>query len=194
MIAKGPVITEQITKLVQNGERYTTKLGHLVDDLLNAAKAELGELALNKKYFILKDVIESCCSPIFLDDKYKIRYAGEYAIKIHADQDKVNQVMYNLVSNAVKYAPATGEIIIGVERHEDTIRISVTDHGKGIPAEDLPHLFNRYYRGNRESQISGLGLGLYISSEIIKKHGGEIGVDSELGKGSTFWFTLPCEE
>ena len=193
VIGETPATDEKLVKLAQNGERHTNKLTHLVDDLLDSTKAEQGELALNKEKFILADVIDGCCSHIFLDGKYKIRYEGDHSVEICADQHKIDQVMINFVNNAVKYAPASKEIVIAVERTGDCVKVSVTDHGRGIPPEDKPHVFKRYYRAENESQISGLGLGLYISSEIIKKHCGEIGVESELNKGSTFWFTLPCE-
>jgi PAS domain S-box-containing protein len=193
MIGETPAIDQKLVKLAQNGERHTTKLTHLVDDLLDSTKAEQGELALNKEKFLLADVIDGCCSHLFLDGKFKIRYEGDHSVEICADQHKIDQVMINFVNNAVKYAPATEEILITVEREGDCIKVSVKDQGRGIPPEDKPHIFKRYYRAENETQVSGLGLGLYIASEIIKKHGGEIGVDSEPDKGSTFWFTLPCE-
>ncbi|WP_083936522.1 sensor histidine kinase [Arcticibacter svalbardensis] len=92
----------------------------------------------------------------------------------------------------MKYAPGSKQILITIEKNNDEAKVSVTDKGQGIAANKIPHLFDRYFRiDNPGSQYSGLGLGLYISGEIIRKHKGQIGVDSELGKGSTFWFTLP---
>jgi len=193
MICDSTANNNQLVKLAQNGERHIAKLSHLVDDLLNSTKAEQGELALSKKTFKMSEVIDGCCGHIFLDGKYTIRYEGDHSVEICADQHKIDQVMINFVNNAVKYAPDSKEIVVSVERRENCIKVSVTDHGRGIPSEDQPHVFKRYYRGNKKSQISGLGLGLYISSEIIRKHGGDIGVESELDKGSTFWFTLPFE-
>jgi signal transduction histidine kinase len=105
---------------------------------------------------------------------------------------RIDQVVVNLVNNAVKYAPDQKEIYLVVEDLDDKIKISVRDTGPGIPEDKVAHLFDRYYRVDYSgAQYSGLGLGLYISAEIIKKHGGEIGVDTEVGKGSTFWFTVP---
>jgi signal transduction histidine kinase len=101
-------------------------------------------------------------------------------------------VMVNLINNAVKYAPDSYYIFIAVENHGDTARISVKDTGPGIPFDKIPHLFERYYRADASGkQVSGLGLGLYISAEIIERHGGQIGAESEIGIGSSFWFTLP---
>jgi hypothetical protein len=113
-------------------------------------------------------------------------------LQIYADELRIDQLVVNFVNNAVKYAPNSKDICLNVERVGNMARISVKDTGPGIETDKIPYLFGRYYRADYSgSQYSGLGLGLYISAEIIKKHGGEIGVDSELGKGSTFWFTLP---
>jgi signal transduction histidine kinase len=113
-------------------------------------------------------------------------------LKIRADEQKIDQVLVNFVNNAVKYAPDSKEIVVEVQELHDKVKISVIDFGKGIPNDKIPFLFNSYYQIEKaEKSIQGLGLGLYISAEIIKKHNGEIGVDSEIGKGSTFWFTLP---
>ena len=111
---------------------------------------------------------------------------------VFADEHRIDQVITNLVNNAVKYAPDAKEIYLIAERADNGVRIAVQDNGPGISPDKLPHLFNRYYRADYSGmQFSGLGLGLFISAEIIKRHGGQIGVDSEIGKGSTFWFTLP---
>lgn len=194
MITKETSIPDEIHKLVMNAVRNTAKLTHLVDDLLNVAKFEQGEIILNKTTVTLSDLIDNCCSHIRLDGKFDIKFKGDRELKVNADYYKLDQVLINLVNNAVKYAPESKEIVVEVQRLDDKIKISVTDRGKGIPPEKIPHLFDRYYQVKKDSNhSSGLGLGLYISAEIIRKHGGEIGVDSELGKGSSFWFTLPID-
>ena len=102
--------------------------------------------------------------------------------------------MSNLVNNAIKYAPNSLTIDIIIEKTVDSAKLSVQDYGMGIPVEKQGPIFNRYYRiDSTIGHGSSLGLGLYICSEIIKKHNGEIGVNSELEKGSTFWFTLPVQ-
>ena len=112
---------------------------------------------------------------------------------VEADNQQIGQVMINFITNAIKYAPKSDQIIITARKiSEHEIKISVKDNGPGIPKEKLQYLFERYYRTNYQGQkFTGLGLGLFISADIIKKHGGKIGVESEEGKGSEFWFTLP---
>ena len=98
----------------------------------------------------------------------------------------------NLVNNAVKYAPESKTVFVHISKTGSLVRVAVEDRGAGVPQEKIPHLFERYYRVHSTGvRGSGLGLGLYISAEIIRKHGGKIGVESKEGQGSTFWFTLP---
>jgi two-component system CheB/CheR fusion protein len=98
----------------------------------------------------------------------------------------------NIISNAVKYSPSANKVIINCTHNSNFIKISVTDFGIGIPHDKIPFIFDRFFRVRESVQtLSGLGLGLYISSEIVKRHNGDIGVLSEEGRGSTVWFTLP---
>ncbi len=185
-------VTETIIKLSQNSERYVKKLNHLVEDLLNSNKIEQGELNLNKQTFTLSELIDDCCSHIRLEGKYNIIYEGDISLQLFADQQKIDQVVVNMVNNAVKYAPESLDILVGAQKIDNYIRITVTDKGPGISAEDVAHLFDRYFRaGNNATKTSGLGLGLYISAAIVKRHGGDIGVESTIGEGTTFWFTIP---
>lgn len=192
MVNQETRITDKLISLADSAERNIKKLNHLVGDLLNSTKIEQGQLTLNKNTFVLAEVIDSCCCHIQLKGGQRINLVGNHALRVTGDQHKIEQVMVNLLNNAVKYAPESDEITIRVEHVDSVAKISVSDKGSGIPAESLTKLFDHYYRvDENKRQISGLGLGLYISSEIVKRHGGEIGVISELGVGSTFWFTLP---
>jgi two-component system CheB/CheR fusion protein len=111
---------------------------------------------------------------------------------VFADPERIDQVIVNFVNNAVKYGPDASQIRLIVENIDGLAKVSVVDKGIGIEAGKLPHLFDRYYRVDPSGQqYSGLGLGLYISAEIIRLHNGNIGVSSVLGQGSTFWFTIP---
>lgn len=151
-----------------------------------------GQIHLNKQIFVISEVINESCHYIRIEGKYTIIIEGDMQLQVNADVERINQVMINFVNNAIKYAPESKIIKVYIEKVNDMAKVSVTDQGPGITADKLIHLFDRYYRVETHGiQGSGLGLGLYICAEIIKKHNGLIGVNSELGKGSTFWFTLP---
>ncbi|WP_158800098.1 ATP-binding protein [Pedobacter sp. L105] len=192
LLSKAPGIDERIISIGKKTELHTIKLTNLVHDLLNTTKIEQGQLALNKSIFKLSDVIDGCCSHVELEGKYYLTFKGDHHLEVFADEQKINQVLINLINNAMKYAPDVKEIIVQVQKMEKCVKVMVIDQGPGIPEDSLSKLFERYFRvKSEESTTSGLGLGLYISAEIIKRHGGSMGVKSEIGKGSQFWFTLP---
>jgi two-component system CheB/CheR fusion protein len=184
--------TAKLPGLIDLANKSLDKVVTLIKYLLDASNVNEGQLLLNQNLFTLSHVIEECCLSISIEGIYNIITEGDMDMQVYADAERINQVVINFVTNAVKYAPESKEIRIRIEKVDNMAKVSVIDKGPGIPAEKLIHLFDRYYRAdNSGSQYSGLGLGLYISAEIIKKHNGKIGVDSDLGKGSTFWFTLP---
>ena len=179
-------------KLLDQSSRSIEKIGRLIDDLLNVTRMNEGQLRLNKTPFTIAEMLDECCTHVRVSGKHKLILQGDKSLQINADENRIEQVMVNLVDNAVKYAPDNINIYLIVEKTFDFAKISVKDKGPGISPDMRDHLFDRYYRADYSGgQYSGLGLGLYISSEIIKRHGGQIGVDSERGMGSTFWFTLP---
>ncbi|RZJ44656.1 MAG: GAF domain-containing protein [Chryseobacterium sp.] len=153
-----------------------------------------GNLELTKEVFTVSEMLNACCDDIRIAGKHHLLLKGDLEATIFADLQRIDQVVVNLVNNAVKYAPLSEEIHLIVEKLEDSVKVSVKDFGEGIASEIQPFLFDRYYRANHNGKkYSGLGLGLYISSEIIKRHGGKIGVESVVGEGSTFWFTIPSK-
>jgi two-component system phosphate regulon sensor histidine kinase PhoR len=182
--------SDLLPRLIDQANKSLNRVSILVSDLLDATKIKDGQLHLNKKTFLLSELFADCFQHIRDEDNYKITIEGP-DLSVYADPDKIDQVLINFANNAIKYAPSSKHIKVSVDKRGNMVKISLTDYGPGIEAEKIPHLFDRYFRGNNSDQYSGLGLGLYISSEIIKKHGGQIGVYSEVGKGSTFWFTLP---
>jgi len=182
----------KLSKLITLANQSMKKVNDLIADLLNASKMTQGQLHLNITDFNITQAVEECCAHIDRDGQYHLLIEGDAELNIHADSDRIQQVIVNFVNNAIKYAPNEKNIRIRATDEGDRIRIAVIDSGPGIDAEKSTHLFDRYYRVDSEgSQYSGLGLGLYISSEIVKKHKGEIGVTSKMGEGSQFWFTLP---
>ncbi len=114
-------------------------------------------------------------------------------VSVYADKERIRQVISNFISNSIKYASDSKKIIISLERKEDKVICSVQDFGKGIRLEEQDKIFERFYRisGPNLNTFPGLGLGLFICKEVIEKHEGKIGVISEAGKGSTFYFELP---
>lgn len=192
ILDKKPAITDKVIELIRKTEVNAVKLGNLVVNLLDATKINQGQLSLNKTEFKVSELIEKCCTHIRMEEIHSIVQTGDLSLEVSADQEKIDQVLVNLVNNAVKYAPQSKEITIHIQGLESEVKVSVIDKGPGISAENLSKLFNRYFRVNKsDGSGSGLGLGLYISSEIVKRHGGRMGVESELGEGSTFWFTVP---
>ncbi|WP_183567919.1 ATP-binding protein [Mucilaginibacter sp. SP1R1] len=181
-----------LPKLIEQSSRSMQKISSLVEDLLNVSRTNESQLRLNKTNFVISDMLKNCCNHIRVTGKYTLNIHGDEDLQVYADEHAIDQVIVNFVNNAVKYAPDSLEISFMVEKIDGSVKVSVKDSGPGIPADKMPHLFDRYYQAEVKGfQNSGLGLGLYISAEIVKRHGGKIGVDSETGKGSTFWFTLP---
>jgi signal transduction histidine kinase len=181
-----------IPKLIDQSMRSMGKISELVDDLLNVSRMNEGQLQLNKKVFSLHDVLDACSQDLDSQEVQNLVFDGRKDLRVYADENRIEQVIVNFLTNAVKYAPQTDTICLNIKQVGNQAMLSVTDFGPGINQDKLPYLFDRYYRADvHGSQVSGLGLGLYISAEIISRHGGEIGVESEIGKGTTFWFTLP---
>jgi PAS domain S-box-containing protein len=183
---------DKFSKLIEQANRSLYKMSTLVEDLLNVNRLKGTQLELRKEWFNLSELVNACCNYIAVAGKHEIVIVGDKMLKVCADERTIDQVVVNFVNNAVKYAPLAKEIRISIENKQGGAKLSVQDYGPGIPPEQLPFIFNRYYQaGKTDYRNPGLGLGLYICSEIIKRHKGDIGVDSEPGIGSTFWFTLP---
>lgn len=181
-------------KLIAQSNKSLDKLTKLVNDLLNTNRITEGQLMLNKTNLVIGNIINQSCYHILNAGTHNIILKGDHQLNVIADEQQIEQVMVNILNNAVKYAPNSKEIVIEIKTVENSMKISVSDKGPGVPPEKIAQLFERYFRADYSGvQFSGLGLGLYISAEIIKKHGGEIGLNNEPGKGSTFWFTLPME-
>lgn len=184
-----------LSKLISVANKSMEKVNNLVTDLLNVSKLNQGQLHILKSEFSIGSVIDACCHDVRAEGLYSIITTGNGSLKVFADAGRIEQILVNFVNNAIKYAPLSKEIIITVVKVDSTVKVSVNDKGPGIAADMVPHLFDRYYRVDKSgTQYSGLGLGLYICAEIIKKLDGDIGVDSEVGKGSSFWFTIPLAQ
>ncbi|RYE58831.1 MAG: PAS domain S-box protein [Sphingobacteriales bacterium] len=185
----------KLSMLMGQANRNVTKINTLVHDLLNTGNIKEGQMLMNKSRISVPHLLEETCPHIRLADEYHIHIECEDGLHVLADEHRIDQILVNFVNNAVKYAPESKDIRVIAKSVDGMVKISVSDSGPGIQKEKLPYIFDRYYRISHEGTgYSGLGLGLYICSEIIRRHGGEIGVESTFGAGSTFWFTLPSIE
>ena len=192
---KSKPATPMLSEFIDRANKNAKKINSLVGELLNVGQLTAGQLRINKEWFNLYQLIDNCCQYVRTEDVFEIDVKEDQELQVHADAGRIEQVLINYINNAVKYAPNSGLLTISFKVHNEEIMVSVTDNGPGIPAEKIPHLFDRFYRiDSGGSQYAGLGLGLYICAEIVKKHGGRVGVNSELGEGSSFWFTLPIKE
>ncbi len=195
LIAKNSDI-DAIYPFVAKAGKQTTKITTLVEDLLDVTRIQAGKMTFNYSTFDVAELINDSVDEIQSNtDSHHINVVSNPSVKIRADRHRLEQVVNNFLLNAIKYSPESNEIIVKSELTKGKLKIFVQDFGIGIPEDQKQHVFNRFFRVQESSnKFSGLGLGLYISSEIIKRHSGKTGVDSVDGEGSTFWFTIPVIE
>jgi len=187
-----PLTSDKATDLIRRANDSVDRIKRLVDNLLDSTAYHAGNIQLTKNLFVLAEIINVCCLHVRAKGDFSINVEGDLNLAIRADPDKIGQVLTILVDNAVKYARISRTVTVAITVADDQAKVSVTDQGVGISQEKQPYLFQRYFKAENEGfSSSGLGLGLYICAEIIQKHHGDIGVESVVGKGSTFWFTLP---
>ena len=184
----------QIKTYIQKAQLQVGKLNDLISDLLDISKIESGELKLNKKNIDIKNIIESCVDTIRQTHPTAVvKIIGNLLPKIiEVDETRIEQVLLNYLTNALKYSPDNQIANIIREDSDNEVLIKVKDRGIGIPEEKQKKIFDKFYRVEETSlKFQGLGIGLYICADIIKKHHGKYGVRSEPNKGSEFYFSLP---
>lgn len=175
--------------------KQVERLYSLVEEMLDVSKVEAGKLRLRLEHFDLRQLLLDVVDNFHYTNKtHRIIFndpGGSHTIL--ADKYRIEQVLINLLSNAIKYSPGADKIQVGLERNSSSLTIRIKDEGIGVTPEQKSKLFNRFYRAEEASHISGLGLGLYLTKEILLRHGGSIDVISEPGKGSEFHFSLPLK-
>ena len=191
-----PVIAERFLKII---ERNTQRLDLLIQDLLTISALESERIKLNLQPMELRPLVEKIFSDLKPPAENKnVELINQLSdLTATADVNRLEQVLANLVDNAIKYGRAQGKVVVGGKKLDDgKLEIFVQDDGPGIPAESLDRVFERFYRVDkaRSRDQGGTGLGLSIVKHIVQAHGGEVWVKSELGKGATFFFTLPATE
>jgi signal transduction histidine kinase len=208
-------IDSKAHEYLEKAHSSTQSLGQLFQDLLTSARAEDGRLISHPKVIELGEYLQrlveelrfaaqkkniildfSIGSEGVIDASEPVALAGEKVMRplyyIYADPDRLREVMSNLFDNAVKYTEE-GKITIGLTGDKDVVQFFIRDTGQGIPADDIPHLFQKFYRADNSATrtIGGTGLGLFICRKIIELYQGRIWVESNVGKGSTFFINLP---
>lgn len=175
-------------------DEQINKLTELIYDLLNVSKIQAGRMEFRIKEFdfdkAVREVIEILQQS---EEKHKIIIKGKTNKKVKGDKERIGQVINNLVSNAIKYSPKADKVDVVLRSDKGNVEVAVKDYGIGMNEEHLEKIFERFYRvyDTTDKTFPGLGIGLYIASEIINRHGGKLWVDSNIGKGSTFYFSLP---
>ncbi|MCL4552979.1 MAG: ATP-binding protein, partial [Candidatus Marsarchaeota archaeon] len=169
------------------------RMNAMIQDLVDSIRLESGQLKLEKQAIDLRQTVSD-----FLErgktlmDVQRIKTEMPAGLPtVSADPNRLERILTNLLTNALKYSDPGTEVLLKAQAAEKEVTVSVTDHGMGIPPEDLPHIFERYFRARGAQRTEGLGLGLYITKMLVETQGGRVWVESELGKGSTFYFTLP---
>jgi signal transduction histidine kinase len=183
----------QGTQLATRMDQQVNRLTGLIDDLLDINRMEGNRLRLRESDFAFDELVEEVMADIQLTtEQHMLVKEGQTHATIRGDRERIGQVLTNLLTNAIKYAPASERIVVRLARDEQSVTASVQDFGPGIPAEQQERVFEPFYRiQGQETTASGLGLGLTIAANLIARHRGKIWVESEEGAGTTFSFTLP---
>ena len=200
-------VADDVTPDAENRARYLASarkellnLGRLVDDLFELVQIDVGVLRPNLEPASLRDLISDTLASFRPEaERRHVRLVGEVSGDVDPvlmDLPRMGSVLQNLVSNALRYTPAGGMIFLRAESQGEAVRVEVADTGEGIAPEDLPHVFERPFRGDEPrtrleaEEVSGAGLGLAIAQGLVEAHGGKIETESRVGEGARFYFTL----
>ncbi len=194
-------VDAESSESMESIESEVDRLTRMVGDLLLLAQAESGKLPLVKEMVELDTVVLEVLNQmrVLAKDRLQLKLGDIDQVLVCGDKDRLKQVLVNLVGNAINYTPAGGEVIVGLGKVDNKARLTVSDNGPGISAEDLPHIFERFYRGEKSRTRSsrdgkGFGLGLSIAYWIVRNHDGQIEVSSKETSGTTFCVWLPLAE
>src|SRR5690606_16079632 len=192
--SNGPHTSRRIATALDTMQQAAARMNTLLQDLLDTSKIDEGRYTITPQKLDVGHIFEeaqSLLAPLAHDKNISISFEAEPDLRIHADPERLFQVLSNLIGNAIKFTPRRGKVGVRATSVGDDILFTVRDTGEGIPREHLPHVFDRYWTV-KDGNPTGTGLGLYITQGIVEAHGGRIVVECELGKGSEFQFTMPA--
>jgi signal transduction histidine kinase len=184
-------VQESLAVIVEEADR----LADLIEKLLDASRLQAGALKLNISEVALDQLAERLIAKFKTQsEKHTLRaeFPADFPILL-ADEERLTQVLSNLLSNAIKYSPAGGQVLVRGRVEPEQVVVSVSDQGPGIAAPELPHVFERFYRGSSDltRRVKGAGLGLFLAKAVVEAHGGRIWAESPPEQGTTFYFALP---
>ncbi len=186
-------IPPEMVSILKKAENYTNKLNDLITDLLDVSKIQSGKLEIRKQHFDFDQMVTGVVESFQASTKtHTITLTGNSRSQCMGDDHRLEQVVSNLLTNAIKYSPQGKEVQVHIGRVNKYLKVLVTDMGVGVAKKDHKDIFERFFRVDEiQKSFPGLGVGLYVCDQIIKQHGGTLWVESELGSGSTFSFTVP---
>jgi two-component system, OmpR family, phosphate regulon sensor histidine kinase PhoR len=184
------------TKFLHTIHKHSDRLAYLIDDLLTISQLESGQATIDRQHIALRSTVHHIfeeLQPIASQKKIHLETTVPADMQVNADAGRLQQVLHNLIDNAIKYGRSGGVVKVGADKVARDARIFVQDDGPGIPPEAKDRVFERFYRVDRarSRDQGGTGLGLAIVKHLVQLHGGKVWVESNLGQGSTFYFTLP---
>lgn len=194
-MAQDNIGTVPLIPSLERIDSQVSRLTRLISEMLDLSRMEESKLELQQETFSINEFVENCVNDIkYTNDEYKIKITHEDTFSVNGDKDRINQVLINFITNAIKYSPIDKNILVRIYKvDEENGAVSIKDKGIGIDKKDHEHLFKKFYRvsGKDETNFSGFGIGLFLAKEIIERHNGYVDVKSKKGKGSEFIFTLP---
>lgn len=184
---------QKFRDVIGKADLYMNKFYKLITRLLDVSRIKTGNIKLHKEPFDFDAMVYEVSEAVQTGTKsHKVRVEGHTGVSYNGDHLHIEQVITNLLDNAIKYSPGSEEVLVSISLGSNVIQVSITDTGIGITMEDQDKIFDRFFRvGAIQTHFPGLGIGLYLCSEIIKQHQGKLWVDSKKGHGSTFRFILP---
>ena len=183
---------DEVNEMLERSKNNVKRLNKMIAELYDATRVNSGYLQLEISEFNFKDVVNEAVDTVTgLQPAHHISVKGNADIQIKGDRYRLIQVLTNYLSNGIKYSNGQPEVVLTVEHNGHTLTVSVKDDGLGISKDQLPYIFERFFRVEKTRNIEGIGLGLYLCRQIIHAHHGKIWVDSIEGKGSTFYFSIP---